>query len=204
MKIPSIMLITSGNLHKEENGLKQVLNGCEKGLPGVQLREKNLDSQSLLEMAFLLREATNRHGTFFTVNSRIDIALAAGADGVHLSEKGIPLQVVKKIKPSFIIGVSVHYLEEALFAQKEGADYVIFGPVFETFSKKAYWPPQGLIKLERITKSLSIPVLAVGGITPERAKKCLEAGAYGIAAITAFLQNENMETVIQEFMPILE
>jgi len=140
----------------------------------IQLRNRDADTRALLEMARALRAAP-----FLTINERIDIALAVGADGVHLPEWGMSSQLVKRLKASLLVGVSVHSLESGLRAQGEGADYLIFGPIFATPGKV----PCGLGPLEQLVRQIKIPVIAVGGITRELAGECLAAGAYGVAGI---------------------
>jgi thiamine-phosphate pyrophosphorylase len=122
------------------------------------------------------------------VNDRVDIARAAGADGVHLTAQSLPADVVRDIcGPDFLIGVSTHSLAEARAAQAAGADLVVFGPIFETESKRAFGEPQGLAKLREVTSELGeFPVLAIGGITRENSASCLDAGASGFAAIRMF------------------
>ena len=122
------------------------------------------------------------------VNDRFDIARAAGADGVHLTSRSLPPSVVRSIcDEDFLIGASTHSLETALDARAEGADFVVFGPVFETESKRAFGEPQGLDKLREVTNALKgFPVLAIGGINLENVGDCFRAGASGIAAIRLF------------------
>jgi thiamine-phosphate pyrophosphorylase len=119
------------------------------------------------------------------VNDRSDIAGAAGADGVHLTAQSLPVAVVREIYgPEFVIGVSTHSLDEARAARAGGADFVVFGPVFETDSKRVYGEPQGLDKLHEVTGALGeFPVVAIGGITIENVGECFAAGASGVAAI---------------------
>ena len=133
-------------------------------------------------------EITRGSRTRLLVNDRVDIALAAGADGVHLTTRSLPADVVRNIcGPDFLIGVSTHSLAEARFAQSAGADFVVFGPVFDTESKRAFGEPQGLDKLREVTNALGeFPVLAIGGITRENFAACVDAGASGIAGISLF------------------
>lgn len=197
MKIPELMLITDGKL---DTNLNKVFSACQNGLPAIQLREKTIEARRLWELANMLRKITSDHGIFFSINDRVDIALSVEADAVHLSEMGLSPQIPKKLKHSLIVGVSVHSLEMGCRAEQEGADYVLFGPVFQTPSKIAFGMPQGLGNLEKIAHKLTIPVLAVGGITPLKVKCCINAGAYGVAAIGAFMQSEDIKMTINDFM----
>lgn len=154
----------------------------------VQLREKSLTARVLYELATRAAAITRGSKTQLLVNDRFDIARAASADGVHLTTRSLPTNVVRSIcGDDFLIGVSTHSLETALNARSEGADFIVFGPVFETESKRAFGEPQGLDKLREVTKALEgFPVIAIGGINRENADECFRAGASGIAAIRLF------------------
>ncbi|HVF23777.1 MAG TPA: thiamine phosphate synthase [Pyrinomonadaceae bacterium] len=157
-------------------------------LPLFQIREKNLPVRILYELVSRAAEITRGTSTRLLVNDRLDVARAAGADGVHLTESSMPPRVVRETcGEEFLIGVSTHSLESARAARDGGADFVVFGPVFETESKRAYGPPQGLAKLRDVATALAgFPVLAIGGITIDNAESCFEAGASGVAGISWF------------------
>jgi thiamine-phosphate pyrophosphorylase len=153
-----------------------------------QIREKSLSARVLYELVARATRITRGSLTKLLVNDRVDIALAAGADGVHLTSASLPARVVRQIcGPEFLIGVSTHSLETARDARDSGADFALFGPVFETESKRMYGPPQGLNRLQQVTSELqSFPVVAIGGITLDNAESCFAAGASGIAGIRLF------------------
>ena len=156
------------------------------GLRAVQLREKDLEARDLLALADTLREATQRHGARLIVNDRADVALAAGADGVQRTHASLPVSALREITPpGFLLGASVHSEAEARDAAAQGADFIVFGPVYDTASKRRYGPPQGLAALGAVTRAVDRPVLAVGGLTPERVAEVLAAGAAGVAVIGA-------------------
>lgn len=156
------------------------------GLRAVQLREKDLETRELLALADTLREATHRHGARLIVNDRADVALAARADGVQRTHASLPVAALRGITPAgFLVGASVHSEAEARDAAAQGADFVVFGPVYDTPSKRRYGPPQGLAALEAVARAVDRPVLAVGGLTPERVAEVLAAGAAGVAVIGA-------------------
>jgi thiamine-phosphate pyrophosphorylase len=142
----------------------------------------------LYELATRAAEITRGSKTRLLVNDRADIARAAGADGVHLTSQSLPAGVVRRTFGSeFLIGVSTHSLDEARAARDGGADFVVFGPVFETESKRGFGAPQGLDKLRQVADELrGFPVLAIGGISLENAGACFDAGASGVAAISLF------------------
>ena len=154
------------------------------GLRAVQLREKDLPVREMLALARELREITRRHGARLVVNDRADVALAAGADGVQRTHTSLPVTDLRAMAPAgFLIGASTHSPAEARQAAAEGADFVVFGPVYDTPSKRAFGPPQGLGALEAVAGAVSRPVIAVGGITPERVREVLAVGAAGVAVI---------------------
>jgi thiamine-phosphate pyrophosphorylase len=157
-------------------------------IPLFQIREKSLPARVLYELTERAVEITRGSNTRLLVNDRADIARAAGADGVHLTARSLPADVVRNIcGPEFVIGVSTHSLAEARAAQAAGADFVVFGPIFDTESKRAFGEPQGLEKLREVTRALGdFPVIAIGGVTRENFASCIAAGASGIAGISMF------------------
>jgi thiamine-phosphate pyrophosphorylase len=171
--------------------LEKIESAARAGVNWIQIREKDLSAR---ELAALTAEALRRIplACGVLVNDRLDVAIAAGAGGVHLGEHSIPAEEArrllqdKSVNADFLVGVSVHSLPSAEAAERSGADYVVFGPVFETPSKTAFGSPQGEEKLAQICAGVSIPVMAIGGIGSENAGKCEAAGAAGIAAIRMF------------------
>ena len=178
---PIIYPVTSGKANSP-NILHLVRAAVEAEVPLFQIREKSLPARELYELTFRAAEITRGSKTRLLVNDRADIARAAGADGVHLTSQSLPADVVRNIFGSeFLIGVSAHSLDEARTARDGGADFVVFGPVFE---KHGFSAPQGLDKLRNVTSELGdFPVLAIGGISLENVAACLDAGASGVAAI---------------------
>ena len=174
------------------------------GLKAVQLREKDLAARDLLAVATSIRESTRGHGARFLVNDRADVALACGADGVQRTHTSLPVRALRAISPpSFLIGASVHSVAQAREAEAEGADFLVFGPVHDTPSKRAYGPPQGLSALSLVTAAVDKPVLAVGGVTPARVAAILGAGAAGVAVISAILAADRPCDATKAFLDAL-
>ena len=152
------------------------------GVDFIQVREKDLQARDLFDVVVRIRDLAAGSKTRVLVNDRLDVALAARVDGVHLPANGLPPTRVRPLVS--VLGVSTHSLEEALEAEKARADFIIFGPIFDTPGKSAV----GLAALRSITSRLRIPVLAIGGITSENASLAINAGAAGFAAIRLFQQ----------------
>ena len=161
------------------------LGGLDRGrdFDWIQVRDKQLAARELLAVTGRALAT----GAKVIVNSRMDVALAAGAHGLHLPADSLPPGVYRTIAPSdFAIGVSCHTIDEVKIAGQEGADYVFFGPIFAPLSKSSDLPPRGLELLSRAARAVKIPVIALGGVTNDNLQSCIDAGAAGIAAISLF------------------
>jgi len=164
------------------------------GATAVQLREKTGDIREMLELGRALLELTRAAGVPLIVNDRVDVALALGADGAHVGQDDLPaLDVRRLIGPERILGVSAGTVDEARQAQADGADYVGAGDVFGTPSKPDAGPPIGLSALAEIARAVAIPVVGIGGITEANAASITEAGAAGVAVISAVTRSSNPE-----------
>ena len=185
--------------------LQDVVESClAAGLKAVQLREKDMAVRDLLGLAHALRDSTRRHGARLLINDRADVALAVGADGVQRAGTSLPVSALRAISPSgFLIGASVHDIDEARAAEADGAAFLLFGPVYDTPSKRQYGPPQGLAALERVSAAVSTPVFGVGGVTPDRAGEVMRAGAVGVAVIGAILGSERPADAVKAFLDAL-
>jgi thiamine-phosphate pyrophosphorylase len=157
------------------------------GVDWIQIREKDLSAGELLELVRAVQAFPNPRGTKILVNTRIDVALAAGADGAHLPAGSPPPSAWRDVVPQgFLIGVSCHTLQEVQAAEHDGAAYAILAPVFAPRSKPSSLAPLGLGALEAAARAVRIPVIALGGITQDNAASCVRAGAAGVASISLF------------------
>ena len=194
VRLPRLMAIS------DRRALGRPLDGWVRELgdrvDAVQVREKDLGGRALLELARGLRRAAAPVPVL--VNGRADVALAGGCAGVHLTSSGLPLAALRRrFGAALMIGCSTHRPEEVEAAREAGADYAVFGPVFETPSKAAYGPPPGLDGLRRASAH-GLPVIAVGGIGPGRMAAVAAAGAAGVAGIRAFFEPERVRRMAAE------
>ncbi len=184
----------------DRRALGRPLDDWVRGLDGlvdaVQVREKDLAGRELFELARRLRQVARQ--TAVLVNGRTDVALASGCAGVHLTSSGLPIAAVcRRFGDALLIGCSTHRPEEVEEARRAGADYAVFGPVFPTPSKAPYGPPPGVAGLRRAA-ACGLPVIAIGGIGPERMAEVAEAGAAGVAGIRAFFDPTTVEEMAAE------
>lgn len=193
----------------EETLLLTIGAAAAAGVDWIQIREKDLSGR---DCGSLTREALQQAAklpansvapTRILVNDRLDVALAERAGGAHLGENSLPLPEAKRLanaqvqRLDFLMGVSCHSLEAARSAASAGADYLFFGPVFATPSKTTFGAPQGLERLAEVCRAVSIPVLAIGGITLANSGACLAAGASGIAAIRLFQNAPDISSLVR-------
>lgn len=183
--------------------LEKIASAGQCGVDWIQIREKDLSAHELAE---LVEEALRRvpSSCRILVNDRLDVAIAVGAAGVHLAEWSLGVEEARRlvreheVTQGFQVGVSTHSLEAVREAPRAGADYVFFGPVFATPSKAVFGAPQGTEQLRNACRTVTVPVIAIGGITQQNAKECLASGARGVAAIRLFQEAKDMAAVVEE------
>jgi thiamine-phosphate pyrophosphorylase len=199
-----LCLVTDRTLTRGRD-LVVVVDEClAAGLPAVQVREKDLGAGDLAFLCRRLRPLTLDRGALLIVNDRVDVALAVGADGVQRTGASLPVEDIRALVDKRLrVGASVHALEEAVEAEVKGADWVFFGPVYDTPSKRAWGPPQGLARLEAVAAALRIPVIAIGGLTPARVREARGAGAAGVAAVSAILDTDRPADATRRFLDAL-
>lgn len=165
----------------------------EAGLPSVQIRERDLSVRAVCDLVTEVGHWRTKHRPKVLINDRVDVALSADVDGVHLRADSLPIAVVRRLLgPHKMLGVSTHSLEDVRRAEAEGADFVVLGPVYETSSKRAYGAPLGVAQFEGVARAVRIPVFAIGGVTRARIGEVRRAGAFGVAVISALLSAEKI------------
>jgi thiamine-phosphate pyrophosphorylase len=178
--------------------LQQALDG---GVKAIQLREKDLSGKDLYLLAEKICKLCQVYHAALFVNDRVDVALAVDAAGVQLSKTSLPVATARALLGSQKnIGVSTHALQEAKEAEQNGADFILFGPVYFTASKAAYGDPQGLLTLKTIVDNVFLPVYAIGGIIPENTKSTKNIGVRGVALISAIVSAESPKKAAEQML----
>jgi thiamine-phosphate pyrophosphorylase len=200
MKVKGYYFITDSGLSRAGN-ISDVTQAVSCGVEVVQYRNKSAETREMYEEALRLREICR--DAIFLINDRIDIALAAGADGVHLGQSDMPCLAARKILGSEkIIGVTVHNLAEALEAESLGADYLGVSPIFHTQTKSDAGKPSGISLIEELRERISIPLVAIGGINHSNASEVVRAGADGICAISCVVAKDDVSLEIRKFQEL--
>jgi thiamine-phosphate pyrophosphorylase len=182
--IPRLVLVTDRRATAGRDLVETIARALDAGLPAVQLREKDLPGRELCTLAERLRVATRRTNALLFVNDRVDVAVAVEADGVHVGAAGLPVAVVRRLAPGYLVGASTHASDEVAATE---ADFVFFGPVHATPGKAAYGAPQGLARLADAVARARVPVVAIGGMDADAAPDLRRAGAHGVAVVRAIL-----------------
>lgn len=192
LPVPCLCLVTDRRLcHSDPGELEKVVAmAVEGGVNLVQLREKDLPGAQLLKLAEGLRKVTEG-SALFTVNERVDVAVACGADGVQLGEDGLPVTVARRVAGNgYLIGRSVHSQEGAVAAEAQGADFLVVGTIFPTSSHPGT-EPTGPRLLSDIAGTVGVPCIGIGGVTAANVGDVMGAGASGVAVITAVLASHD-------------
>lgn len=200
----SLCLVTD----RHETGGRPLLpllrEAMDAGLRAIQLRERDLGTRPLLALAEEVLGLTRPRGAKLLINDRVDLVLALGADGVHLRSSSLPVAVARRILgPEPLIGVSAHSADEVVQAEAQGADFAVLGPVYETPSKRVFGQPIGLSAIQDAVRRSHIPVLAIGGITAERAPVVRQAGAFGVAVRSSILAAESVSGATRDVLEAL-
>lgn len=187
----NLYLITDRTQTKGRDLLWLLEQALDAGVKAIQLREKDLGGRDLFLLAEKVSNLCQSYRSALFVNERIDIALAVNAAGVQLGNASVPVAVARELLGAQkMIGLSTHSFGEALEAQQQGADFVLFGPVYFTPSKATYGAPQGLNKLKEVVEKISLPVYAIGGIKPENISDLRRLGVSGVALISAIMSSD--------------
>ncbi len=172
------------------------------GVSVLQLRMKDRPADEFLRLALTARERTTRAGCLFIVNDRVDIALAARADGVHLGQDDLPLEAARPLVGEMLIGISTHSLEQAEAAERGGADYIGFGPMFPTRTKETGYGSRGVAMLESVRRRVGIPIVAIGGITADNVARTWNSGADAAAMISYLTQSDDVTARVKEILDL--
>lgn len=202
--IYDLYIITDENMGLQRTHAEIAELAIAGGADVIQLRDKSCSSRELTEIARTLRVITRRTSTLFIVNDRLDVAIVSGADGVHIGQGDMRCDVARQIAPpGFIIGVSVSNLNEALQAERDGADYVALSPTFSTGSKQDAGPGRGLTILREICRHVSVPVIAIGGIHKGNVSEVIAAGADGVAVISAVVRSADITAAARDLKNLI-
>lgn len=201
-QLPRIYLITDRQqIPKDKDFFSSIEELLKAGVKMLQLREKDLSPAELYPIARQLRSLTNDYNCLLLINDRIDLALAINADGVHLGHQSLPIEIARKILgKQRIIGASTHSEEDVKKAQKQGADFITYGPVYFTPSKAIYGKPVGIKSLQQICQTYKLPVYALGGIKQDNVFDTMQSGVYGISVISALLSALSPNETYQQLM----
>ncbi|CBE69637.1 Thiamine-phosphate pyrophosphorylase [Candidatus Methylomirabilis oxygeniifera] len=174
------------------------------GAKAIQLREKDLSTRDLYQLVERLLPIVRGRGASLLINDRVDLTLALPIDGVHLSRTSLPPAEARALLgPARLVGVSCHSLEEVIEAERGGADFIVFGPLFPTPSKAAYGPPVGLMRLSEVRRQVRLPILGIGGVTVVNVASVVAAGADGAAMISAVMTADDPADAVSSLLQVV-
>jgi len=201
----SLYLVTDRELSRGRTTQQIVEAALRGGVTCVQLREKTCSTREFITQALSIKDHLKRHNVPLIINDRVDIAQAVNADGVHLGQSDMPIEMAKVIlKDSMIIGISAESLKDAVQAEKDGADYIGVSPIFATPTKTDTAPPLGLEGLREMRKSVKIPLVGIGGLNKKNAGEVIKNGADGVAVVSAIVAADDPEKAARELSKIVE
>ena len=200
----SLYLVTDRSLSRGRDTMQIVQAAVRGGVTCVQLREKSCSTRDFIEEARRISDFLKEHHLPLIINDRIDVAMAVGAEGVHLGQTDMPLETARTIlKKDMIIGISAESVEDAVEAEKGGADYISVSPVFSTSTKTDTAPPLGLEGISTIRRHVRIPVVGIGGINKENCAQVIRHGADGVAVVSAIVSSADPEKEARELLEII-
>jgi thiamine-phosphate pyrophosphorylase len=195
-----LYFITDRNL-TNKTIISDAISAINAGVKIIQYREKELSTREMYQEAKVIREITKDKGTILIINDRIDIALAVNADGVHIGQDDMPFEIAKEILGADkIIGLTVHNVDEAIVAEKLGADYLGVSPIFSTTTKKDAGKPAGLELIKKIKENVKTPLVAIGGINYDNIDEVLKVGIRNVAVISAIVTKDDVENECSKFI----
>ena len=200
----SLYLVTDRGLARGRSTLEIISAAVHGGATVVQLREKDCYTRDFIEQALSIKEFLKDRGVPLIINDRVDVAQAVRADGVHLGQTDMPLGLAKKVLgDSMIIGISAESLEDAVEAEKGGADYLGVSPIYATPTKTDTAPPLGLEGLREIRKTVRLPIVGIGGLNRDNAAEVIRNGADGVAVVSAIVAADDPQTAADDLRQII-
>lgn len=201
----ALYLVTDRGLSRGRSTLDIIKAAVKGGVTCVQLREKTCSTRQFIAEAFAIKDFLKARGVPLIINDRLDVAQAIGADGVHLGQTDMPIQMAQRIiKDKMIIGISAESLEDAIEAEKNGADYIGVSPIYATPTKTDTAPALGLEGLREIRQNVKIPLVGIGGLNARNAGDVLRGGADGVALVSAIVAADDPEKAARELKVIIE
>lgn len=198
-KIGKLCIITDTVIQKKYSHIEIAKKAIKGGADIIQLRDKILPTAELIKIAIKISALCVKHNVLFLVNDRVDVAMVSGVDGVHLGKEDIPVTEARKLLgKNKIIGGTAHTLQEAILREKEGADYIGFGHIYPTKTKYKPEKAKGTELLRKVVRRLSIPVIAIGGISPQNIEEVISTGVHGVAVIGSVLKSTNPVKTLKE------
>ena len=200
----SVYLVTDRELARGRTTLEIAGAAIRGGVSCIQLREKMCSTREFIDESLAIRSLLARHGIPLIINDRVDVALAVKADGIHLGQKDMPCRMARQIIPeSMIVGISVESLDDAIAAQKDGADYLGVSPIYPTPTKTDTAQPLGLEGLRSIRSEVDLPLVGIGGLNADNVEAVIHNGADGVAVVSAIVAADDPEAATRDLIEIV-